>query len=336
MSTLKTDELINGGSAVDLPNGAFQIGGNGILQGYTESATEPTSPATGDFWWDTANEVLYQYLNGEFKEIGIVPSGWTVDLSNVTYDNVSFSIASQETSPRDIAFNTDGTKMYIAGSSNDSVYQYSLSTGFDISTASYDSVLFGVGSQETSHSGLAFNTDGTKMYIAGSSNDSVYQYSLSTGFDLSTASYDSVSLSVASQDGTPNGLVFNTDGTKMYVVGNSSNTVYQYSLSTGFDLSTASYDSVSFSVSGQETGPYVLDFNPDGTQMFIVGIVTDSIYQYSLSTGFDLSTASYDSVSFSVSGQETVPIGLAFSADGTKMFISGNIGDAIYQYSTGL
>jgi hypothetical protein len=71
MSTLKVNSIANNGSAVDLPNGAFNIGGNSILQGYTSSATEPASPSTGDFWWDSTNELLYQYLNSEFKAIGI-------------------------------------------------------------------------------------------------------------------------------------------------------------------------------------------------------------------------------------------------------------------------
>jgi hypothetical protein len=71
MSTLKVNALNNGGSAIDLPN-SFTLGGNPIEQGYTSSATEPTSPNTGDLWWDSANEKLYQYLNGEFKQLALI------------------------------------------------------------------------------------------------------------------------------------------------------------------------------------------------------------------------------------------------------------------------
>ncbi len=71
MSTLKVDTLKNGSSgAIDFPQN-LKIGGNGIIQGYTSSATEPSSPATGDYWWDSANEKLYRYINGEFKEITV-------------------------------------------------------------------------------------------------------------------------------------------------------------------------------------------------------------------------------------------------------------------------
>ena len=257
------------------------------------------------------------------------------DLSGASYDSVSFSVASQDTSPLDLTFNADGTKVYIVGSATDRLYQYSLSTAYDLSTASYDSVSFSVSSQDTGPTDMTFNNDGTKMYMIGWDNGNIYQYSLSTAYDLNTASYDSVSLSLASQDNSATGVTFNTDGTKLYYVGGQNDNVYQYSLSTAFDLSTASYDSISFSISGQDTNPRGIVFNPTGTKMYMIGITSLSVHQYSLSTAFDLSTASYDSVSFSVSSQDNIPSGMAFNTDGTKMYVVGFGNDSIYQYTTG-
>ena len=257
------------------------------------------------------------------------------DLSGAAYDSVSFSVASQDTSPLDLTFNADGTKVYIVGSANDRLYQYSLSTAYDLSTASYDSVSFSVSSQDTGPSDMIFNSDGTKMYVVGFINDSIYQYSLSTAYTLNTASYDNVSLSLGAQDSFPAGVAFNNNGTKMYIVGGGNDAIYQYSLSTAFDLSTASYDSISFSISGQDTNPRGIVFNSTGTKMYMIGIISLSVHQYSLSTAFDLSTASYDSVSFSVSSQDTLPSGMAFNTDGTKMYVVGYTNDNIYQYTTG-
>jgi len=256
------------------------------------------------------------------------------DIENASYDSVSFGVASQETNPQDIFFKPDGTKMYVVGSTNDTVYQYSLSTAWDLSTASYDSVSFSVASQDDIPQSLFFKSDGSKMYVVGFSNDSVFQYSLSTAWDVSTASYDSVSFSVSSQETAPLGLFFKDDGTKMYVVGPGSDSVSQYSLSTAWDLSTSSYDSVSFDVSGQETSPQGFFFKDDGTKMYVVGNGNDTVFQYSLSTAWDLSTASYDSVSFDVSGQETSPQGFFFKDDGTKMYVVGTA-DTVFQYTTG-
>ena len=107
------------------------------------------------------------------------------------------------------------------------------------------------------------------------------------------------------------------------------------SLSSGFNLSTASYDNVSFSVASQETVTTGVVFNADGTKMYTVGYTTDNVHEYSLSTAYDISTASYDSVSFSVGSQDTSPTGIRFNADFTKMYISGNTNDTVYQYSIG-
>ena len=261
----------------------------------------------------------------------VVVSGF--DLSNVSYDNVSFSVASEDGFPSGLAFNNDGTKMYMVGPVSDSVHQYSLSTAFDLSTAGYDSVSFSVASEDGLPSGLAFNNDGTKMYMVGPVSGSVHQYTLSTAFDLSTAGYDGVSFSVASEEGSPLGLVFNNDGTKMHVLGNATNSVHQYSLSTAFDVSTASYDNVSFSVASEDTSPTGVVFNNDGTKMYVIGNFSDSVHQYSLSTAFDLTPDRYDSVNFNVSAQDSTPFALAFSNDGTKMYIMGIGTDSVYQYS---
>ena len=257
------------------------------------------------------------------------------NISVASYDTVSFDVSSQASFPSSIVFNPDGTKMYISDDTSNSVYQYTLSTGFVLSTASYASKSLSVSSQDTSPFGLALNNDGTKMYVLGDSSNTVYQYTLSTAYDLSTASYASLSFSVASQDTVPTEIVFNTNGTKMYILGASNDSIFQYSLSTAFNVSTASYDSVSFSVSSQDSAPYGLVFNGDGTKMYVFGDTNDDVFQYSLSTAFDLSTASYDSVSFDVSSQDSAAFGMAFNNDGTKMYIVGTANDTIYQYTTG-
>ena len=282
------------------------------------------------------NDGSKMYVVGKMQDkVFEYEMGGAFSLKTVEYSGDSFSVASQETSLVSLAFNADGSKMYVTGSASDAVYQYSLSTGFDVSTASYDSVSFSVSSQDSQVNGLAFNNDGTKMYIVGHVSDTVYQYTLSTGFDLSTASYASVSFSVSSQDSRPVAVAFNTDGTKMYVVGYFNDKVYQYTLSTGFDLSTASYSNVSFSVSSQDVTPTGLAFNTDGTKMFVVGFEAKSVFQYKLYTAFDLSTAAYESVSFNVNSQETSPFGLAFNNDGSRMYVVGIGSDTVYQYNVG-
>jgi hypothetical protein len=88
----------------------------------------------------------------------------------------------------------------------------------------------------------------------------------------------------------------------MFVVGTTGDDVNEYDLSVGFDVSTASY-SQNFSVAAQETTPTDVPFNTDGTKMFILGITGDDINEYTLSTGFDISTASLFSKLFCISSR---------------------------------
>ena len=118
--------------------------------------------------------------------------------------------------------------MYVIGNSGKQVNEYSLSTAFDVSTASHTQ-LFSVQSQDLTPQGLTFNNDGTNMFIVGSSGDDVNEYSLSTAFDVSTASYVQ-NFSVLSQDLNPTGITFDNNGTKMYVLGADNDKVYEYSI----------------------------------------------------------------------------------------------------------
>ena len=187
--------------------------------------------------------------------------------------------------------------------------------------------------QDSTPSGIAFSSDGTKAYVVGRSNATIYQYTLSTAWDISTGSYASKSLSVTAQEVFPSGIAFSSDGTKAYIVGSSNDTIYQYTLSTAWDISTGSYASKSLSVTAEDGGPSGIAFSSDGTKAYIVGTVNDTIYQYTLSTAWDISTGSYASKSLSVTAQQNNPNGLAFSSDGTKAYVAGSGTDAVYQYN---
>ena len=245
--------------------------------------------------------------------------------------NKSKNISTYDFVPTSIIFNSDGTKMYNMGTNSDSVDQYSLSTAWDISTLSYDSKTYTVTTQDLIPYGLFLSSDGTKMYIAGHDTVSIYQYTLSTAWDVSTASYANKSYSI-SEDLYIYGLTFSSDGTKMYVTGSQYDSIYQYTLSTAWDVSTASYANKYLYLIAQNTFPRQPYFNSDGTKLYIIDYSTATIYQYTLSTGWDLSTASYFSKFLTIYANESTPCGLSFSSDGTKMYVVGPSSDTVYQY----
>jgi len=102
-----------------------------------------------------------------------------------------------------------------------------------------------------------------------------------------------------------------------------------------FELSLAEFIGNSFDVSGQDTVPKGVAFNTDGTRMFVVGLNSDSVHQYSLTTGFDVATASFSGTSFDVSGQDSSPQDVAFSSDGARMFMIGDGTQSVFGYLVG-
>jgi 6-phosphogluconolactonase (cycloisomerase 2 family) len=254
------------------------------------------------------------------------------DIANASYDSVDFLTKASGTGPTGVFFKPDGTKFYITDKDSDVIRQYSLTTAWDITTASEGTTKSTSGQEGTVHA-VFFKPDGTKLFIVGHNNASVFEYDLSTAWDSSTASYNSVSFNVSSQETLPNALFFNSSGTKMYMTGTNSNAVHQYGLSSAWDVSSASFTQ-SLSVLSEDSKPTAISFTPDGTRMVISGNQNDRVYQYSLTVGFDISTASYDNVNISISGQMTGPQGLFFKNDGTKMYALGFNNRLLRQYST--
>jgi sugar lactone lactonase YvrE len=276
---------------------------------------------------------------GSFTTVGIDTSGTDAQIAPNTgitgwdYSGLSKSIGAEESAPNGLFFSPDGLNMYVNGATGDDVNQYTLSTAWNVSTATYLQ-LFSTAAQDTAPVDIFFKPDGLSMFIMGQTNDTVFQYTLSSAWDISTASYASKSFSVTSQETTPTGLWFKSDGTVMYAIGTISDTVFQYNLGTAWDVSTASYASISFSVASQESSPSQLNLSADGTKMWIIGSSGDDINEYTLGTAWNVSTATFVN-NFYVGFQETNPTGLFIdSTAANRVYIVGQTNDTVFQYNT--
>ena len=140
-----------------------------------------------------------------------------------------FTVSSQDSAMRAI-YVKDDNNFYLLGLTNDRVYQYNWSSG-SVTSASYSGSNFLVSGQETNGTGLFFKSDGTRMFVLGTTNRTIRQYALSTAWTLSSATYTSSSStkSVASQTTTPAGLFIDPSGERV-VVSAGSGTIYQYAI----------------------------------------------------------------------------------------------------------
>jgi hypothetical protein len=181
--------------------------------------------------------------------------------------------------------------------------------------------------------GLNFNNDGTKMYtVTANASDAVIEHILTTPYDISTAIVNNTKIVDRGGVTEATQVVFNNDGTKMFIVNHAGNkSVDEYLLSTAFDVSTATFDG-EYSISGQEKRANSIAFNNDGTRMIIAGAGNRSqhrIHEYSLSTGFDLSSTVTHLNTEDLSSTHNYIDGVTFNYDGTKMYTIRGIGDLV-------
>ena len=242
-----------------------------------------------------------------------------------------------------VLFNTNGTKMYISGTSQDKIYMYNLTTPFTVTTATYSSKTCNlVGNNDAL--AFRFNSNGTAIFVLDTkATETIDKYSLTTAYDISTCS-----LVAGSPQDFGGGLemrsfAFSNDGQKIFIFdqkGNSNkHSIKQYSLSSPFDLSnpilTTDYIGHNSDLNSIEDYAQGLEFSSDGSKMFLTGNKEDTILAFSLSNPFDLTaTVTYDGEHIVT---DVVSLGgITFSSDGSKMIVTDfNNADAnrgVYQY----
>ncbi len=248
-------------------------------------------------------------------------------IEDATYD--SESIATPINAIYSILFDPTGIRMFLASFAGDKIYQYDLTDRYDISTYSLDTSA-DVSGKETQLSGMCFGSDGMTLFVAGASSDSVHQYSLTTAYDITSITFQK---SYTPTEGANlRGIQIADNGTRLFIVLDSIDDIYVYDLSTANDLGTVTVDSGN-TLLNVDAGLRQIYINEDGKSFMAIGANQDRVYQYTLSTAFDLSTATQTSY-FSVNTQTDTPAGFSFNGDKTKFFVSNmSSPSTVYQYS---
>ena len=221
-----------------------------------------------------------------------------------------------------IAFNSDGTKMFVSRtSSTQFIIEYNLSTPFDISAATYagDAARCELGTAATLNPAnigdMVISSDGLKMFFVqrainnNDNSDRIYRYDLTEPYDISTCEY------VAD---------VNPDFSE-----------------TSYDISTAVSDPWRFGDLGdfnrvKRHHVQGIEINPDGTKIFLsfndASGSLDGIREYTLSTPYDLSTLSHVENAGILLTQSN-PDAIFFSANGKRIFVTDHQRYTVAQYS---
>ena len=233
-----------------------------------------------------------------------------------------------------IKFKPDGTKAYLLDRDSIYVKELNLSTPWLLSTATGITDTVYIGGYESYNMMLDFSADGTKMYTGGFGSKRCTQWNMSTAWDISTASYsgNNFDLAAGTTSNDPNSFVFSADGTKLYLSCSGRDKIFQYDLTTPWDVGTASYSNKFFSVSQYYL--YGVNFKPDGTKMYLNH--RTSIRTYNLSTPWDVSTASSGSPTLVPSASNTLERDVEISPDGLYAYaIDGSYKIVTYSVGSG-
>ena len=270
----------------------------------------------------------YRFANLPFNvtvPVGVAIVGWNVSTGSFVR---SQSVVTQSAVPNSMWFHPFGNSMFILDNSNDDVDEYVLTNDWNISTISYSRG--GSVAPASFVNGFFFSDDGGHMYVcnvaAGVSR--LYYYTLTTQWDPTTITNVNSTLFTA-QDTSINGGWINANGSIMYLIGSGNDSVYRYNLSTAFNPSSATFIN-SFSVNAQEATPRSVFFRPTGRQMYVLGYQNDTVYEYHLTTPFDVATAEYVDRSLAVGSG--FPAGIYWRADGLKMYIVDANNSSVYEY----
>ena len=94
-------------------------------------------------------------------------------------------------------------------------------------------------------------------------------------------------------------------------------------MSTAWDITSASLHSQSTLAESSDLFDCIM--SDDGTRLWALSVSGEHVRQYTLSTPYDLSTETYDSISMSLNGAATYsnPVSLFVPADGSKVLYVG-------------
>lgn len=269
----------------------------------------PANPVDGE---------VHAFANGKeitFTALPLASKGTQVSHSSLlTTAGVSTDTNWQYISSQ-MQFNPDGTKFYMGASdaSNLSIGTWDLSTPYDLSTQTFNSMspsrnIVYMDSAE----GMLFTPDGSKLLQFVNLNNSnpsgsrcrCYVFDLTTPFDLSTISNSPSDVdlgTVAGLYGSVHGAAWNGDGTKIFLAAHTSQ-LREVSLEVAYDMTSAFNSSTvvnhnSVTLNADITAAWGVGFSTNGSIGYIMESngQTNELHIFDLSTPYSFSTATLNS-----------------------------------------
>jgi hypothetical protein len=299
--------------------------------------TDPFSFGNREIAFNDTNTKLYvlDRSNNRIEQMSMTTAS---DVSTATSDAVYLSFSSELTNEVGMTFARNGLHVYVANSTT--VYQYDLTTAWDLSTASYANKSMSV----SGCTGIAISGDGGTILCSQASL--VSHYRLPTPYDLSSNTgvtlNDYYSSNSAGYNTTVTGIVGSPDFEYLYVQNSRNGT--QIHFSTGYVNNSTVYprindsrrrtkNRVELTEPTDKNNANDINFGDSGSKLYLMSGGDGLVFQYSLSTPYDIATISYDNKSYDFTAQTGANVGYSVivSQDGSKMLIYDRT--TLYRYT---
>ncbi len=291
-------------------------------------------PGDAGFWWHDANDV------GNAVEIA--------DLKGTAWDSISGTSPPNSTAIalREANAFVDPTGLRIYVSSNDLIYQYSMSVAYDITTIAYIGVSPTLEVPAESHGQyhMFIDSGGTKMILADRYD--IWAYTMSSAWDITSATYDTGETYNFKTDGDGStwghNMWFSSDGAKFWITDHNQDTIagviIEFTVSPAWQVSNA-VESANQVTSGEldvteiesdNSEVFGFCFSEDGFYFWLcmwnAGWVYERVFEYAMSTAFDITTALFNNIILELVGTiADTTEGFWCRAPGTTTFTrSGN------------
>lgn len=253
--------------------------------------------------------------------------------SDFSYSGKSYSLPGSIQADAIYVGDSD-TKLFVLDWSTDTVHQLNFGTAKEVDTLSDSGTSLDVSGTSVSNADLFVRSDLLVVGVqSASGTGNIHEYDLSTGWDVSSGTLgdnhstdesfanDGFGWSLAfgfgfTSDGT--GLVFSFGAAKLE----------DHSLTTGFDLTSASYvsDRTPTGLASSNNAPR---FFSDGS--FFLLAESNVVSAWPLSTANDLTTSGAKET-LDVSSESTGINSIALSSDDSRLYVANGAGTTIYQY----
>lgn len=252
------------------------------------------------FLLDRVLDVMFQY------DLTVAAS---MAAGNVVYNQVNVMVDQVQSIIRGLAFSNDGSEFFIVSDGSNLVYQFNMEEAVDIRVfndfvddeVAFDNFdakkttdEFTLDAANSAPQGMAWSIDGLTVLISDSVDSLIYQYAATIPRQLSSINTTPVeTFNTSTEDGNPLEIMLVDNDTKLLLVGNATDKVYLYNLSTPASIapSSISVDAGNeLDYSGQTPTVRGIEAPPDGLSIILGDVDTNKLIQYFGTQGFKLNT----------------------------------------------